>query len=308
MKIEEIYKQLSEVLKKSKIILKESMKEHTSFKIGGEADIFIKASDIEDIKSIVKYGTEHSIPINVIGNGSNLLVKDNGIRGITMQVDLQNIEIEEKQDNGKIIVKAGAGVKLGYLGNILAKNEITGFEFATGIPGSIGGAVRMNAGAFGKEIKDILKQATYMQNNGEIVTLPKEQMNLSYRHSRFIDNSEIILACEMELQQGKKEDILAKIQEYALIRKEKQPLDMPSAGSTFKRGNNFITAQLIDEAGLKGYSIGGAEVSTKHAGFIVNKGGATAEDILNLVDYITKVIFEKFGKVIELEVEVIGED
>ncbi len=165
----------------------------------------------------------------------------------------------------------------------------------------------MNAGAYGKEMKEILKEVTCMDEEMNIHTLKNEYMDFSYRHSRFKENKEIILSAILELEKGNPEEIKEKMDLYRVSRIEKQPINMPSAGSTFKRGNNFITAQLIDEAGLKGYSIGGAQVSLKHAGFIVNTGNATAEDILNLVDYVTKVVYEKFGKIIELEVEVIGE-
>ncbi len=165
----------------------------------------------------------------------------------------------------------------------------------------------MNAGAYGKEMKEIVKEVTYLQPDGTIQKVKNEQMDFSYRHSRFKEKQEIIIEAKLELEKGNKEEIKKKMENYKKARIEKQPVNMPSAGSTFKRGTNYISAQLIDEAGLKGYSIGGAQVSLKHAGFIVNTGNATAEDILNLIDYVIKVVYEKFGKILELEVEVVGE-
>lgn len=165
----------------------------------------------------------------------------------------------------------------------------------------------MNAGAYGKEMKEIVKEVTYLQEDGTIQMLPNEELNFSYRHSRFKDTQGIIIGAKLELEKGNQEEIKQKMETYKKARLEKQPVNMPSAGSTFKRGVNFISAQLIDEAGLKGYTIGGAQVSSKHAGFIVNKGNATAEDILNLIDYVIQVVYEKFGKILELEVEVLGE-
>lgn len=176
-----------------------------------------------------------------------------------------------------------------------------------GIPGTIGGAIRMNAGAYGKEMKEIVKETTCIDEEGNIKTLENEQMNFSYRYSRFKEEQDIIIGAKLQLEKGNCDAIKEKMDTYKNARIEKQPIDMPSAGSTFKRGTNYISAQLIDEAGLKGYTIGGAQVSKKHAGFIVNTGNATAQDILDLIDYVIKVVYEKFGKILELEVEVIGE-
>ena len=248
---------------------------------------------------------DNNIPINIIGNGSNLLVTDKGIRGIVLKIDLKNIEIKEK-DN-KIEIIADSGVPLGLLAQKILKEEITGFEQLSGIPGTIGGAVIMNAGAHGKEIKDVITEVTAMDYNGEIYKFTKEDCKFEYRRSIFQEKKYIIIQAKMLLEKGKKEDIKNKMNEYLEYRKEKQPIEYPNAGSTFKRGNDYITAQLIDQAGLKGYKIGGAEVSKKHAGFIINKENATAEDVINLVDYVTKEIKEKFSKNIKLEIEILGE-
>ena len=306
MNMQEVYEELQKNIKISEIKKDVDMSKSTSFRIGGKADLLIKVKDTQELKYIVKYSNHNKIPITVIGNGSNLLVRDKGIRGITIQMDFQKIEIT-KQEDEKVIIEVGSGVKLGMLAGILLKNSIKGFEFASGIPGTIGGATRMNAGAHGKEMKEIVQSTTYMDKDGNIKLLENEEMNFNYRNSRFKNTDEIIIEATIELEKGNPEEIKGLMEEYRNFRKEKQPIDMPSAGSTFKRGSDFMTAKLIDEAGLKGYKIGGAQVSEKHAGFIVNTGNATAEDVLNLIDYVIKVIYEKFNKVIELEVEVIGE-
>ena len=305
MDIEKIIEKSNLKIKKEKILFNEPMKKHTAFKIGGPGDTFIKVDSIEDLKEILKLSKDNNIPINIIGNGSNLLVTDKGIRGIVLKIDLKNIEIKEK-DN-KIEIIADSGVPLGLLAQKILKEEITGFEQLSGIPGTIGGAVIMNAGAHGKEIKDVITEVTAMDYNGEIYKFTKEDCKFEYRRSIFQEKKYIIIQAKMLLEKGKKEDIKNKMNEYLEYRKEKQPIEYPNAGSTFKRGNDYITAQLIDQAGLKGYKIGGAEVSKKHAGFIINKENATAEDVINLVDYVTKKIKEKFSKNIKLEIEILGE-
>lgn len=215
------------------------------------------------------------------------------------------LEIQESEEC--VFITVGSGVKLGMLSMVCLKNEITGFEFASGIPGSIGGAIRMNAGAYGKEMKEIVEEVTYINEEGKIKTIQNASMDFSYRHSRFKDKQEIIIEAKLKLEKGKKEEIQETIDELRKKREEKQPTDMPSAGSTFKRGINFISAQLIDQSGLKGYTVGDAQVSEKHAGFIVNKGNATAEDVLKVIEHVIKVVYDKFGKILELEIEVIGE-
>ena len=194
---------------------------------------------------------------------------------------------------------------IGFLAQKFLKEEITGFEELSGIPGTIGGAILMNAGAHGKEIKDIVTEVTAMDYNGKIFNFTNEEAEFTYRHSKFSNGEYIILQAKMLLQKGSKEEIKAKMDEYAQYRKEKQPIEYPSAGSTFKRGTDFITAKLIDEAGLKGYSIGGAKVSEKHAGFIINTGDATAKDVLDLARYVTDKVYEKFGKKIEFEIKIL---
>ncbi len=308
MNIEKVSKELENCIsKESSIKENELMSKHTSFKVGGPADIFINAKTEEDVQNIVKYAFSNNIPLTVIGNGSNLLVKDGGVRGIVLKVGIEDFSIEKEDDN-TYIVTAGAGVKNGYVAQKLLIDEIEGFEFAAGIPGSIGGAIRMNAGAHGGEMKDIVLETKCMDMDGNIKVFSNSDQKFQYRNSIFSTNKYIILSTKLKLKQGIYKEIKSKMDEYTNWRKEHQPIEYPSAGSTFKRGNDFITAKLIDECGLKGYSIGDAEISTKHAGFVINKGKAKANDILNLTRYISEKVYEKFGKKLELEVQVIGED
>ena len=292
---------LTKEISEENIFIDEPMKKHTSFKIGGVADIFIKVKSVQELQYIIEVAKKGNILVTIIGNGSNLLVKDNGIRGIVIMLNMDKIEIEDT------IVTVEAGVKLGFLAQKLLKEELTGFEFAAGIPGSIGGAVRMNAGAYGGEMKDIIVETKCLTPSGEIVTLSNEEQKFSYRHSIFTENRYIVLETKIKLQKGNKDKIKAKMDDYAQQRKEEQPISLPSAGSIFKRGTDFVTAKVIDECGLKGFSIGDAQVSTKHAGFVVNNGNATAEDVLRLIEHVQKVVLEKKEKKIELEIEVLGE-
>ena len=327
MEIDNIYRMLIQKIEIENIRLNEDMNRYTSFKIGGKADILVLAKSIQDIENVLKIVKENDIPLTILGNGTNVLIKDNGIRGIVLKIDLQGINIEKNEQDfeneaiidmvaendekytleNSVIVEVAAGEKNAKLAKVLLDNEIQGFEFAAGIPGTLGGAVRMNAGAYGGEMKDIVVETIYIDENGEIKTIDNESQKFSYRHSVFCENKNIIVSTKLRLSYGNKELIKAKMQEYLNIRKEKQPLDMPSAGSTFKRGQDFITAKVIDECGLKGYSIGDAEVSNKHAGFIVNKGKATAADVLKLIEYVQETVMKKQNKKIELEIEVLGE-
>ncbi len=307
MQKDEIYNYCTENLGIADVKVDEPMSKHTSFKIGGTADVFVKANSIDNLKAILNFSKQNGIEYTIIGNGSNLLVKDNGIRGIVIKLDFKDIKIENLNDK-QVKVTAEAGAMLGSLAQTLAKENISGFEFASGIPGTIGGAVRMNAGAYGGEFKDIVVKTKCMDENGNIIVLNNEEQKFSYRHSIFSEEKLIILETELLLNiEENSEEIRRKMAEYLESRKAKQPLNFPSAGSTFKRGADFITAKLIDECGLKGFSIGGAQVSEIHAGFVVNTGNATAEDVLNLVNYVKEKVFEKFGKEIELEIEVLGE-
>lgn len=287
-----------------KIIFDEPMKKHTSFKIGGTADQFVKVTNEEELKEAIKYAKDKKLKITIIGNGSNLLVLDKGIRGLVIKIDIQKLEIERKEKYAEITV--GSGYKTMALGIKLMNEALSGFEELSGIPGTIGGAIFMNAGAYGKEIKDINISTKCMDYVGEIFELSNKEQEFEYRSSVFNKKDYIILETKLRLEYGKKEEIKKKMDEYLSSRKEKQPIEYPSAGSTFKRGKDFITAKLIDEAGLKGYSVGGAMVSKKHAGFIINTGNATAQDVLDLAKYITDKVYEKFGKKIEFEIKVLN--
>ncbi len=290
---------------KERIFYQEPMEKHTTFKIGGLAECFVKIENKEELKEILEIVKKYNIPITIIGNGSNLLVLDGGIKGITLMIKLEKIELQEKGETIEITV--GAGEKLGKLAQICLNKEITGLEELSGIPGTIGGAIRMNAGAHGREMKDIVKKVKCIDYQGREKEFTKEELQFDYRSSIFKKEKYIILETTLALQKGDKQEIKAKMEEYASYRREKQPIEYPSAGSTFKRGNDFITAKLIDEAGLKGYAIGDAEISIKHSGFVINKGKAKAKDVLELVEYIQNRVYEKFQKKIELEIEVIGE-
>ena len=302
--MKEIYSKMLEILSKEQIYLNEPMSKHTSFKIGGPADIFVKPKNINELKNIIEIAKENKIQITVIGNGSNLLVKDGGIRGIVIKPDFKDIEFLE--DNK---VKVGAGVLLSKIANEAYNKSLSGLEFACGIPGTIGGAIRMNAGAYGSELKDIVISSKYLDEDLNVHEISNEEHEFKYRHSRFCENkNDIIVSTVLQLKEANKEEIKVKMDENNNSRREKQPINFPSAGSAFKRGEGYITAQFIDKCGLKGYNVGDAYVSEKHAGFIVNKGNATAKDVLELIDIVKKKVYEKFNVNIELEMEVLGED
>lgn len=293
--------EIEKFISKDKIYINEPMSKHTSFKIGGPAECLIKIQTAQELKSILEFAKEKDIPLTIIGNGSNILVSDEGIKGIVLKIEISTFELNSQTAQ----LKVGSGVKLGFIAQKCLKQELAGFEFASGIPGTIGGAIRMNAGAHGREMKDVVTTITYMDRNGEIHKIQNEQANFEYRSSLFAHKDYIILEVEMQLEKGNVEEIQAKMQEYATYRKEKQPIEYPSAGSTFKRGTDFITAKLIDDCGLKGYQIGGAQISEKHAGFIINKENATAKDVIELMEYIKEQVYNKSGKVIEPEIEII---
>ena len=288
-----------------KIIFDEPMKKHTSFKIGGTADYFFKATTLEELQNIIKFAKIKELPITIIGNGSNLLVTDKGIRGLVIKIDINKLKIEKKDKFA--VVEVGAGNKLMALATKMKDEELSGLEGLSGIPGSVGGAVVMNAGAYGKEMKDVVLSTTCMDKNGKLYTFSNEEQEFSYRNSIFQKKDYIIIETKLKLEYGKKDEIQKRMEEYFKSRKEKQPIEYPSAGSSFKRQEGIITAKLIDDVGLKGYKIGGAQVSEKHAGFIVNYNNATATDVINLINYIKEKVYSKYGIKIEEEIKIIGE-
>ena len=310
-KIEKIEK-LEEIVSPEQIFYNEPMKKRTTMKVGGPADIFIEVSNLEELMKILELEEikNGKCPITILGNGSNTLVRDNGIRGLVIKYIGKNITIDKKSDD-EIYVTAEAGALNKTIGTMMLKNSITGFEFADAIPGSIGGAVVMNAGAYGHEMKDIIVETKYVDlNTLELKTINNEQHEYKYRNSIFENGTvkALILQTKMKMKKRNPTEIKAQMDEYISKRKEKQPLEYPSLGSTFKRGEGFITSQVIDEAGLKGYQIGGAMVSKKHAGFVINYENATCKDILAVIDHVKKTVFEKYGYEIKPEVRIIGDE
>ena len=299
--MENIYNELIKTISKDRVLLDEPMSKHTSFKIGGPADLFVKVNNIDELQSVLKSAKENNINVTCIGNGTNILVKDKGIRGITIKLNFKEINVNMEE------IEAGSGVAIPVLAKVAYDNSLEGLEFASGIPGTVGGAITMNAGAYGGEFGNIVVSTKYIDENLGVHTINQKEQEFSYRHSFFSTGKNIILSTIIKLQKGNKEEIKQKMEEDAKRRKEKQPLNLPSAGSVFKRKNELIPAQIIDKCGLKGYNINDAYVSKLHAGFIVNKGNATAEDVLSLIEHVKKVVKEKYKTDLELEIKVIGE-
>ncbi len=283
--------------------LNEPMHRHTSFKIGGNADVFVSVQTVEEFSLTLKLCKKAEVPVTVLGKGSNLLVSDKGIEGVVICLEkLNKITVEGEK------IKAGAGVSLAALCNFAANEGLSGLEFAFGIPGSVGGAVYMNAGAYGGEIKDVLESVTAVDVDGEILTFSANELCLSYRNSIFHNNGATVVETVFALKKGIEEEIKAQMSEVMGRRKDKQPLEFPSAGSTFKRPEGYFAGTLIEQCGLKGLTVGGAQVSTKHAGFVINKGGATANDVLELIKKVQQIVFEKTGVTLEPEVIFIGRE
>ena len=301
--MEAFLNKLQDILEQEEILTQEPMKLHTTFKVGGPADVFVKPDSVEQIKQIMEAAREEQIPVYIMGNGSNLLVGDKGYRGVIIQVykNMNQIRCEGNE------IKAQAGALLSTIARVALDQELGGFEFASGIPGTLGGAVTMNAGAYGGEMKQVLKSAVILTRDGEIKTLAVEDLKLGYRKSVIIAKDYIVLEAVLELVPAKKEEIQEKMNEYALARRTKQPLEYPSAGSTFKRPVGYFAGKLIDDAGLRGFSYGGAQVSEKHCGFVINRGDATARDIVTLMKMVNEKVMEKFGVALEPEVKMIGD-
>lgn len=298
----DIYERLSSIAGKENVLRDEPMSRHTTFRTGGPAE-YLVSPDMDGLPGVIAFCREQEIPLTVIGNGSNLLVGDKGISGVVVEIGRSMGEICLEGDK----ITAQAGALLSAVSAKAAAEGLTGLEFASGIPGSVGGAVIMNAGAYGGEMKDTLVAATVLTKEGEIVRLPAEELDLSYRYSNLPEKESIVLEAEFVLTEGDVDQIAATLAELKEKRTSKQPLEFPSAGSTFKRPEGHFAGKLIEDAGLKGYTVGGAQVSEKHCGFVINKGGATSADVLELIRYIQKTVLEQFGVQLETEVRLLGE-
>ncbi|GAA3658246.1 UDP-N-acetylmuramate dehydrogenase [Asaccharospora irregularis] len=299
-----IYDGLIGILDKEDIKIDEPMKKHISFRVGGPADILVKPRTEDQIKNVINLLKKEEVPYLVIGNGSNLLIKDGGIRGVVVEIS-DNFNKFEIDGN---IVNAQSGVLLAVLGKAILGAELKGFEFAAGIPGTLGGALTMNAGAYGGEMKDIVKSVKVMDEEGNIKELTNEQMEFGYRKSTVIKNNYIVLSAKIKLEDGNYNEIKELMADLAQRRVKNQPLNLPSAGSTFKRPEGHFAGKLIDDAGLRGLTLRGAQVSEKHCGFVVNMGEAKAKDLLDLIYIVKSTVYNKFGINLEEEVKILGED
>lgn len=280
----------------------EPMCGHTTFRIGGPAAFLVKPETVSQLKHTIAACVQCEVPYYIIGNGSNLLVSDAGYEGVVIQIFQTMDTISVDGD----CIRVGAGALLSKVANVAKEASLTGLEFASGIPGTIGGALVMNAGAYGGEMKDVTQSVTMLTPSGEVVTRSGEEMQFGYRHSVAMDENLIILEAVLKLQEGTKDAIVAEMNRLATARKEKQPLEYPSAGSTFKRPEGYFAGKLIDDAGLRGYQYGGARVSDKHCGFVVNMGGATADDVMQLITHVQQEVASKFQVEIEPEVKFLG--
>lgn len=298
-----IYKLFKDNIEKGKVLIDEPMKKHTSFKIGGPVDILVIPGNLNEIVGSVRLCKEKNIEFKILGNGSNLLVRDKGIRGVIIKIadNFNNIDILGE------ILTVESGALLSTTSKFALKNSLAGFEFAGGIPGTIGGAVTMNAGAYGGEMKNVVEKVKCIDKNGEIVEFNNKEMDFGYRQSRVAEEDLIVLEVELKLEKADYDYIKDKMDDLNKKRTTKQPLTLPSGGSTFKRPEGYYAAKLIEDSGLKGRKVGDAQVSEKHAGFVVNVGNATCEDVLGLVDVVKEAVMDKFNVELEMEVKIVGE-
>lgn len=301
--LQECIEKIQELLSKDSVLLNEPMSKHTTFEIGGPADCFVMPATVEEAATVIRIVNEYDVPLTVLGNGSNLLVMDKGIRGVVVNLNERFAKITCENTT----IKAQCGALMADVSKLAGENSLTGLEFAIGIPGSIGGCIFMNAGAYEGEMKNVVKTVTTIDKAGNVKSYANEEAEFSYRHSIFQDNDELILEVELTLQIGDKEAILAKMADLTNRRETKQPLEYPSAGSTFKRPPGYFAGTLIDQTGLKGLTVGGAQVSKKHAGFVVNIGGATAQDVLDLIKEVQDRVYKAHGVKLYPEVKMIGE-
>lgn len=299
----EIRKMFCDLLGEDRVFTEEAMSQHTTFKIGGPADYFLMPDKGEDVGRVIKICKEKEIPYFILGNGSNLLVGDGGYRGAVIQIyrNMSSVTVEGNE------ITAQAGALLSAVAAAAKNASLTGFEFAGGIPGTIGGAVVMNAGAYGGEMKDVLTEVTVMNAEGDIFTLPTEELELGYRTSIIKTAGYIVLEAKIRLKEGDPEVIRETMKDLTIRRTTKQPLEYPSAGSTFKRPEGYFAGKLIMDSSLAGYQVGGAQVSEKHCGFVINAGDATARDVRTLMDNVRDIVYKKYGVTLEPEVKFLGE-
>lgn len=300
---QEIKQRFYDLLDEKQIMLDEPMSRHTTFRIGGTADYFLMPETYEELGAILKICNEEKMPCFILGNGSNLLVSDDGYRGVVIQM-FRNMSAVEVCGR---VVRAQAGASLAAIAAAAKNASLTGFEFAAGIPGTLGGAVVMNAGAYGGEMKQVLNQVTVMNREGEILTIPAEKLELGYRTSIVKTAGYFVLEAVILLKEGDQEVIRARMKELQELRTSKQPLEYPSAGSTFKRPEGYFAGKLIMDSGLAGYQVGGAQVSEKHCGFVINTGDATARDVMLLMAHIIKTVQTKYGVTLQPEVKFLGD-
>ena len=300
---------LQEILGADHVFPEKPMCKHITFRVGGPAEWLVFVDTKEQLKQVISFCKEQEEPYYIIGNGSNLLVSDSGVKGVVIRLsgEFEQIIPKERVNEGICDVQAGAGVMLASLSLRAGKKGFTGLEFANGIPGTVGGAIIMNAGAYGGEIKDTIVAVDVLTKDGEFRCIKKEDMELSYRHSAMMENGDIILNAYFSLKVRPKLQIFAIMESYRKARQDQQPFEYPSAGSTFKRPEGYFAGKLIQDAGLSGYQLGGAMISTKHAGFIINAGGATASDVYRLIQYVKATVKEKFLVELEPEVRFLGE-
>lgn len=293
---------LKGILQEEQIHTKEPMSRHTTFRVGGPADFYVEPSGVAELAAVRELCREEQMPCYVLGNGSNLLVSDQGCRGVMIAMGKAWSKITVDGTH----IRAGAGALLPQVANRALQASLTGLEFAAGIPGSVGGAAVMNAGAYGSDMAAVLENVTVLTPQGETLTLSAGELDLGYRTSSILRCGYLVLEAEFRLEPGEAEAIRGRMEELALQRRTKQPLEYPSAGSTFKRPQGYFAGKLIQDAGLRGFSIGGAQVSEKHCGFVINRGGATAADVLKLCRAVQKKVKEEFGVSLELEVKLLG--
>ncbi len=299
----DVYAALGQIISKQDILENELMSRHTTFRTGGPASLFLRPRTTEEIKGVLKLLKRAEVDFFILGNGSNLLVSDKGFDGVI--ISLANFADINIEDETKVVAQAGA--MNSSIAMLARDNSLTGFEFAAGIPGTIGGAMIMNAGAYGGEMKDITSKVTVLSSDGEVIKLDNQAMKFGYRTSAIKGKNFVVLAAVLDLQKGDKGEIAGKMQELALKRKEKQPLEYPSAGSTFKRPEGYFAGKLIEDAGLRGFTVGGAAVSEKHCGFVINKGNATSADIYELIRRVQDKVYEDFSVKLEPEVIMLGD-